>query len=495
MSNMMNSFLTGKSASVAVPRSSADPSRSEGAQLTLPGNPISIGGGIYIAQSWIPDDSRKELRLAAFKRRAQVLGSKERVKQAAKDEAKKVAETKERVPLLVAEVFPKLTVPLTPLVELLGAGSYNRVFCVTIDSSPSGGNSVAKTVSRVFVAQPKQECVLRVSKEMGGFCLEDEQASLACLDVVAARVSFPVPKVFSFSHSLDNALGAPYTVQNRIRGQDLAHSDMSFAQKASLIPQLCKIIEEMATVTSLAAGAISSENFILPNIKAIALTQFSVPNPRAAVNQEELDAARNIPSHHQTPLEYLLDHAQRWYDYERAKGETARLTLWLQFKVIARSLDRLDFLGDHFHLSHEDFFPRNIMVASRGLWAADITGVIDWDMAVFAPKFVTLAPPTWAWSDLKPRRWGSGDEGSPEKPDPTKFSVPLRDLFRRVASPELRKFATSFECHLAREMWDALMTGMQTPKRMAVAFDAVQAWGVLHPEDRVELELCNTVPL
>ena len=60
----------------------------------------------------------------------------------------------------------------------------------------------------------------------------------------------------------------------------------------------------------------------------------------------------------------------------------------------------MGFLPDdeRFHLIHGDLFPRNILVRPTSSVSVEITGVIDWDMAHFGPKFMATAPPLFFWN-------------------------------------------------------------------------------------------------
>ncbi|CBX95773.1 hypothetical protein LEMA_P029250.1 [Plenodomus lingam JN3] len=428
----------------------------------------------------------RQVRLEVLNKRLKAEEAKARVE---KFITRRAQEFTAKIVFLVAELFPNLAMPSSPLVKLIGFGSYNKVFSITIEQPvphASSGDSLAGAMSRLFRAPSRPlpvEYALRVPK--CSLNLSDEARNLARLKVVGARATFPVPKVLAYDHSADNVLGLPYVLQERLHGNDLAHTweILNSDQKTSLIPQLCKIIEQMANITSPAAGEISLENLTCSSDEAIKITQFPVPNEVAAASDQEAADANNIPSPIQTPLEYLQDHCRRWYNYERAKGLRNRLKIWSQFQVIARSLDRLGFLGDCFHLSHGDFFARNIMVAVKNSTTAEITGILDWDMCVFAPKFVVLTAPYWAWPGLDSCTWSEDNTDD-------RYSMMLQDAFKDVASPELLRFAMSDECVLANLLWKSLVTGTQIPEQQVEAARLIRDWALIHPEDKDELENC-----
>jgi aminoglycoside phosphotransferase (APT) family kinase protein len=105
---------------------------------------------------------------------------------------------------------------------------------------------------------------------------------------------------------------------------------------------------------------------------------------------------------------------------------------------------RVEGTDGEFCLWHSDLFPRNIMVDVDS--SPMITGIIDWDEAVYAPKFVDAVAPTWLWVP----REGKDDEEEEEVvveevPDDENetydraWEVPPSDELRQVR----RAFATA----------------------------------------------------
>ncbi|KAF2847623.1 hypothetical protein T440DRAFT_491836 [Plenodomus tracheiphilus IPT5] len=405
---------------------------------------------------------------------------KENTRQRQEKEARDV---KAKMMLLVAQAFPNVDMPSPPQIREIGCGSFNKVFEISMGQSLSRDNS-ADSLTKMMAglslvrAPPKPvQYALRVPIDMS--TSEEEASNIAKLNFVSSRAKFPVPKIVGYDHSVDNVLGSAYILQERLRGDNLANvwENLNVKQQVSVVSQLAKIIEQIAAITSPAAGDISIENLTFPSDKVIQLTQFPVPSAKAAVSREEYFKATDIPAYNQTPLQYLLEHCQRWHDYESAKGSKCRLALWSQFQVIARSLHRLGFLGDRFHLSHEDLFPLNIMVAVKNSSTIEITGIIDWDLCKFAPKFVALDPPNWAWPELADSLCSASDDDEPLL-EVGSHSNLLLETFKKVASPEFFRFATSPECLCANEMFEAL------------AQQLVRKWRSIHSEDADDLDKC-----
>ena len=73
-----------------------------------------------------------------------------------------------------------------------------------------------------------------------------------------------------------------------------------------------------------------------------------------------------------------------------------------QFVQVAQEMDSLDILGDGQNcLCHFDLAARNVMVQNLPNGSVTISGIVDWDSAAFAAKFVSCAPPSWLWTDQK----------------------------------------------------------------------------------------------
>jgi Ser/Thr protein kinase RdoA (MazF antagonist) len=67
---------------------------------------------------------------------------------------------------------------------------------------------------------------------------------------------------------------------------------------------------------------------------------------------------------------------------------------------MSAELDTNGWLGKHQNsLCHLDLAPRNILVDHASNAALSrISGILDWDSAVFGPSFMSCAPPLWIWA-------------------------------------------------------------------------------------------------
>ena len=107
-----------------------------------------------------------------------------------------------------------------------------------------------------------------------------------------------------------------------------------------------------------------------------------------------------------------------------------------------------------------------------------ITGIIDWDTAIFAPKFIALRAPFWAWA---------GEEYEEEiNLEPTsKAKLIAKRAFCEAASPDFKRMAFSQEGIFARKLFDLLHRGMLESVVRVTAVAILKDWDHLFPNDHV----------
>jgi hypothetical protein len=120
-----------------------------------------------------------------------------------------------------------------------------------------------------------------------------------------------------------------------------------------------------------------------------------------------------------------------WYPRNKAAVERFTTLQSMAATIVAEGYVEND--SNEFCLWHTDLFPRNIIidVDSRPM----ITGIVDWDEAVFAPTFVTAVAPAWLW-ESGPRFDEDGDYLGPDDVETAERSncVPESEQMRAVKS-------------------------------------------------------------
>lgn len=142
-------------------------------------------------------------------------------------------------------------------------------------------------------------------------------------------------------------------------------------------------------------------------------------------------------------------------------------------------MDDMGFLGDdgywlcHLNLSSA---PRNVMVDIQTDGSAAISGILDWDSAVFGPKFVACARPTWLWA------WNSkGDEDEREASNtpPTLEQQELKRLFEEAVGPDFLKYSYGPQYRLGRTMFDLALRGKNSDYETNEIDCIVREWAMM----------------
>jgi hypothetical protein len=174
----------------------------------------------------------------------------------------------------------------------------------------------------------------------------------------------------------------------------------------------------------------------------------------------------------------MIESALRWSEYEELIQEVDNRILWRQLINVIRALQRGDWLGNVFSLDHKYLYPRNILATIDDAGRLEITGIVDWDTAIFAPKFVALRAPFCAWA-VKQYEEDANLE-------PTSYAgVITKRAFCEAASPEFKRMAFSQEGILARQLFDLLHRGMLVEVARDNAVTILEDWDQFFPNDHV----------
>jgi hypothetical protein len=241
--------------------------------------------------------------------------------------------------------------------------------------------------------------------------------------------------------------------------------------------QITEIIEKIASVTGQAGGRISTENLDFPSSSNIDIENFPVPGRLDPV-AIGFDKPKTFPATHQTPYDWMVEQCLRWNEYEQLTNEGNNEILWRQLINMIRTLQRRGWLCDSFHLVHSDLYPRNFMAVMNGD-AIEISGVVDWDDAILAPKFMALRSPFWAWA-------GEQYEEDALAEPASIVGIIAKNAFCEAASSEFKRFAFSTQAILARQLFDFLHSGILTESAREDAVGVLGDWDRFFPSDQVQ---------
>ncbi|KAI1770279.1 hypothetical protein F4818DRAFT_455789 [Hypoxylon cercidicola] len=335
-------------------------------------------------------------------------------------------------------------------VKYLSHGSYNTVF----------------SVSMVMADDQPVEYVLRIPDAE---LLVPRTAAI--LEYLTEFTDLKVPRVITWDATTDNSLENNYIILSRIPGKCLQEvwKDLAHHQKLILARKLAQLFLQIESVTNQVAGTIKVHKKGLGRgdkisdrmfVEAFGADVLDIPNdPINWLNVDNgllpLDRLRHDPPN-LTVSDIMLAIFRRRI-YQTKNHETNSHDYLLEFfepcqQMVEDMVDRGVFQSenDAICLHHVDIFPRNIMVD----FSPDITitGVLDWDVALFAPSFAGRAPPRWLWRSVPQ-----------DDSEYAKFDMePLDPNENEPDSPENTEIKRVFEAAVG-EAWVSESTGKPYP--------------------------------
>ena len=391
-------------------------------------------------------------------------------------------------------------VPLGPKkfsFERMKGGGFNRV--IGIDIADSGGKS----------AQLRR-FVLRVPR----FLHARPDRDAATLGFVRKYTSIPVPLVVMHDFTKNNPLDSPYLVQARIPGDSLQNKsgpnyypNLSHKQKCIVAKELGRILGEIQSVEHPSPGLIetsidreSGQDYIVRHfeigtgsgIDAELDLNTKLPFFQSRIYGADPDTSEG-PSHQKRRFEqstyyFFLVQFGRLRASE-LRRDPAMIGWWHYYErlaIMARQMDDLDILGDgRSCLCHLDLnmAPRNIMANVDSDESLTISGILDWDSAIFAPRFVGCVPPMWiwAWSDEEEE-----DEVLANNTPSTPEQQELKRLFEDAVGPTFLEFAYRPEYRLARQLFRFATDGMKTSEEVQEVESLLSEWATIYENYSVE---------
>ena len=383
------------------------------------------------------------------------------------------------------------------LIERLRGGGFNRVIGIAIKHSSD---------------QELTQLILRVPR------FDDARLDreVAVLRFVHQYTKIPVPEVKYADFTTDNPLKQPYAIQNRILGYDLQtrtnptfYLDLNHEQKCTFAKEFALILLELHDIMHPFPGLIEasadSDNTQDFTVRPFDLRSISGFEP-------ELDLNTKLPFFHvhpfvkdwepleDPPLEqstYYFMSAQfgRWKALDlRCDPASIRWSKeYDRLVIMAGQMDELGFLGnDENCVCHLDLLgaPRNIMADIKSDGSLSITGILDWDSAVFAPRFVGCAPPMWLWA------WDEEEEDEKHANDTPSHpgDQEIKKIFEETVGDWFLLYAYKPEYRLARELFRFAQSGIRSSIDNQEVEELLKEWAGIY-ESRMagnETEAANT---
>lgn len=316
------------------------------------------------------------------------------------------------------------------MVERLLGGGYNRIVGVLSTSED-------KSSSREYILR-----VPRVS------CTPIE-GDLAPLQLLSKQQEIAVPEVIRFDTTAENPLESPYMIQTRLPGEDLdcIYQGLSHETQCAIATKIGGIFSQLHFIRSISAGrpTWSSDMVMIAPFFRCEPDEQKVPFKSGPTTQSVKELVQTI-------LDSRLKHAiatgnNPFFDQIRENMLT-----------VTSEMEELGVWGDNAYCPcHLDLAPRNIMAEEASpSQPSGISGILDWDSAIFAPLLMSCTPPRWIWT-WNAEGDSSDNESNLESLDATSESLTaesreLKQAFEAAAGPVYSRYAEGHQYRLAREL-------------------------------------------
>jgi hypothetical protein len=272
-------------------------------------------------------------------------------------------------------------------------GSYNYVRIYDVSNSPNDGKYVIKIPCVGTAARWQKQDAYMLRSEFG------------TMKLVGERTKCPVPKVIACDDTLDNKLGAPYSVMKACRGVravevwhdadannhwdpdevDFPSAELSL-ERSRMLRSLAQAMAELRSLEFDRIGALDFNNVDTDGKPAIGPLWEWNSDPELTMEDLMTEKALKQKPAYDSSLELFMDGLLEAWPYEGHKG---RLMVMHQ---ILDALFRSDALaqsvrpGDSketFVLRHDDLNLQNVFCDPD---TGEVTGIIDWERASTAPR-------------------------------------------------------------------------------------------------------------
>jgi aminoglycoside phosphotransferase (APT) family kinase protein len=383
---------------------------------------------------------------------------------------------------LAADFSPDYTTDCIELERMQG-GHFNRIIGIKVSKPQSKYPWYsAKNISSVLFAcvdgnktrkSPKpKDFILRIPRDK----MHNLYYQTATLAYLERKLPYSVPKPVAYDSRANNALGQAYMLQKRLPGQPLSTlwPTLTPEQRISAAKCIAEIVRDLQKVQNSCAGIISPRNTPF-DLEHDLLKLEPIPMPGT------LATGLAYPTHPlatpQTTRDLLLSLVSRQRAHAEDTNNLVFEGLWRRFTAMIHKLHALKLLPDTegFYLYHPDLQARNLLFTTPTPSTIRLTGILNWDAAVFAPRFVSTRALFFLWTDDGADEWDAVLE--PEDADMKRY----KRVFEEVVGAEFVKDAYRPEYVLARGMWRFLAGGIKSGSEMFEAEEVLEMWEEMYP--------------
>ncbi|CAD6591358.1 MAG: hypothetical protein ASARMPRED_005355 [Alectoria sarmentosa] len=369
------------------------------------------------------------------------------------------------------------------VIERMTGGTFNRVIGITvIDPNADCPEQLILRVPRIaWMSRPDRD--------------------VATLHYVRQHSSIPVADVKAFDFHCENPLKDPYVVQRRIAGTDLRtaiQNDLSHEQWCTIAREIGRIMLQFQEMSNPVPGLIEDVTKE-DGVQSFTVNPFDIKPPFEkdwTLKQRsplfDADNSRALEYYQKSTLDFFLAQFGRWRAEELRIDPTEILHphFMERLAVTASQMNRMGCLGDNKNcLSHLDLAPRNIMVEVRSDISITITGVLDFDSAVFAPTFVSCYPPWWLWQDETQPGDPLEDESQSDEAPADPELAEIKRIFEETVGNDFLRYAYRPQFRLARKLFKIACHGNRSNESWKKIEEFLDEWDAFY---KAEVEDCNS---
>ncbi|RDL30653.1 uncharacterized protein BP5553_09998 [Venustampulla echinocandica] len=219
---------------------------------------------------------------------------------------------------------------------------------------------------------------------------------------------------------------------------------MPYETRCAIAKELGECFSELHSIRRVTAGRLT----ISPSLGSLVIQPFNNTETDAAVLYENGPAALTISD----MLRAVLEHKKELAIAE-GPNQSFRVSFFDSFITTASEMSALG--------------------PPSPTRPQAITGILDWDSALFAPPFICCSPPMWLWA------WNGEDEEDEQLANnapPTLELRKLKQLFEHAAGPIYRRFAYGTQYRLARKLIRFAIDGLQSNEDLTNADLLLAEW-------------------
>ena len=361
-----------------------------------------------------------------------------------------------------------------PLIERLRGGDYNRIVGITLPLS-KGEESRNRNL------------ILRVPRWGQG----QTERVVATLDYLRRKSTIPIATTIAKDFSKENPLESPYIIQNRIPGSNLEvlWTELNHSQRCTVACEVGRVIKSLLALESPVTGHVEAYSNGMGSTEPHTIVPFDLKSAGGDQFEEPEQQASTIkgnPRESQTTLDFFKCQIGRWraVDVARESPMVDRTVgLWDGVLKVVEEMNDLGLFIPRSHcLCHVDLHPRNIMASIKPSGCIQITGILDWDEAVIAPKFVNCEPPGWLWGfdpDDLPHddlpTWPYERPGANEVPSKLQ-SQELKRIFEHHAGSEYVSLAYHEQYRMSRGLFRLAVFGLTSSENYSTVERIICDW-------------------